>query len=66
VPVVTIQQSPRDAEQKQRLVAGITDAFVAAYGVRPDQVTVFIHEVDDDNWGKAGALASKSDPEDPS
>jgi 4-oxalocrotonate tautomerase len=59
VPVVTIQQSPRDPEQKQRLVAGITEAFVTAYGVRPEQVLVFINEVDDDNWGKAGKIASE-------
>jgi 4-oxalocrotonate tautomerase len=59
VPVVTIQQSPRDPEQKQRLVAGITEAFVLAYGVPPEQVLVFINEVDDDNWGKAGTIASK-------
>jgi len=30
VPIVTIQQSPRKVEVKRRLVAGITQAFVAA------------------------------------
>jgi hypothetical protein len=35
------------------LVAGITEAFVDAYGIAPESVQVFIHEVDHDNWAKA-------------
>jgi 4-oxalocrotonate tautomerase len=58
VPIVTVQQSPRDVEVKRRLVAGITEAFVDAYGIAPENVQVFIHEVDHDNWAKAGVLAS--------
>jgi 4-oxalocrotonate tautomerase len=57
VPIVTVEQSPRDVERKRRLVAGITDAFVEAYGVSPDHVQVFIHEVDHENWAKGGKLA---------
>jgi 4-oxalocrotonate tautomerase len=57
MPIVTIQQSPRDLEPKRRLVAGITQAFVDAYGVPAEAVQVFIHEVDDENWAKAGRLA---------
>jgi 4-oxalocrotonate tautomerase len=55
---VTVQQSPRNIELKRRLVAGITEAFVDAYGIAPESVQVFIHEVDHDNWAKAGILAS--------
>jgi 4-oxalocrotonate tautomerase len=58
VPIVTVQQSPRDLELKRRLVAGITKAFVDAYEVPPEHVQVFIHEVDDENWAKAGTLAA--------
>ena len=58
LPIVTVQQSPRDIELKRRLVAGITEAFVEAYGIAPENVRVFIHEVDHDNWAKAGILAS--------
>jgi 4-oxalocrotonate tautomerase len=58
VPIVTVQQSPRELEPKRRLVAGITQAFVDAYGVRPEHVQVFIHEVDHQNWAKAGTLAA--------
>ena len=58
MPIVTIQQSPRDAAQKRRLVAAVTEAFVEAYEVRPEQVQIFIHEVDHENWAKAGQLAA--------
>jgi len=57
VPIVTVQQSPRDVEPKRQLVAGITQAFVDAYGVEPDAVQVFIQEVGHENWAKGGSLA---------
>jgi 4-oxalocrotonate tautomerase len=57
VPIVTVQQSPRDRDTKRRLVAAITQAFVDAYAVSPEQVQVFIHEVDHENWAKGGKLA---------
>jgi 4-oxalocrotonate tautomerase len=57
MPIVTVQQSPRDLAQKRALVEGITQAFVDAYGVTPDAVQIFIHEVGHENWAKAGTLA---------
>jgi phenylpyruvate tautomerase PptA (4-oxalocrotonate tautomerase family) len=39
-------------------VAGITQAFVDAYEVRPEAVQIYIHEVDHENWAKAGKLAA--------
>ena len=57
VPIVTVQQSPRDVDQKRSLVAAITQAFVEAYAASPESVQVFIHEVDHENWAKAGKLA---------
>jgi 4-oxalocrotonate tautomerase len=56
MPIVTIQQSPRDIERTRQLVAGITQAFVDAYGVAPESVQVFIHDVDDEHWAKSGRL----------
>ena len=56
MPIVTIQQSPRELEPKRRLVASITQAFVDAYGVGPE-VQVFIHEVDHEHWAMGGRLA---------
>ena len=58
MPIVTIQQSPRELEPKRRLVAGITQAFVDAYGLPPEHIQVFIQEVDDANWAKGGQLAA--------
>jgi 4-oxalocrotonate tautomerase len=57
MPIVTIQQSPRDLAQKRRLVELITQAFVEAYGVVPEGVQVFIDEVEHENWAKGGKLA---------
>jgi 4-oxalocrotonate tautomerase len=61
MPIVTIQQSRRELEPKRRLVAGITQAFVDAYGVAPEAVQVFIHEVDHEHWAKGGRLAIDKD-----
>jgi 4-oxalocrotonate tautomerase len=58
VPIVTVQQSPRDLDAKRRLVAGITQAFVDAYGVPGEHVQVFIAEFDHEHWAKAGVLAA--------
>jgi 4-oxalocrotonate tautomerase len=62
VPIVTVQQSPRDLDAKRRLVAAITQAFVDAYGVRGDQVQVFIAEFDHQHWAKGGLLAVDAQP----
>ncbi|HET8756874.1 MAG TPA: tautomerase family protein [Solirubrobacteraceae bacterium] len=58
MPIVTVQQSPRALEPKRALVAAITQAFVDAYGSTPEQVQVFIIEVDHENWAKGGTLAA--------
>ena len=57
MPIVTVQQSPRELELKRRLVGRITEAFVEVYGLSPESVQIFIHEVDDENWAKGGRLA---------
>ena len=57
MPIVTVQQSPRDLDAKRRLVAGVTQAFVDAYGVAPEAVQVFLHDVDHEHWAKGGRLA---------
>jgi 4-oxalocrotonate tautomerase len=58
MPIVTVQQSPRDLDSSRRLVEGITQAFVDAYGVAPEAVQVFIHDVDHEHWAKGGVLAA--------
>ncbi|MDH6135388.1 4-oxalocrotonate tautomerase [Kitasatospora sp. MAA4] len=56
MPIVTVQQGPRDVELKRDLVARITDAFVDAYQIPAETVQVWIHEVPTDSWGAAGKL----------
>ena len=58
MPIVIVEQSPRELEPTRRLVAGITQAFVDAYGVAPEAVQVFIHDVDHEHWAKGGRLAA--------
>jgi 4-oxalocrotonate tautomerase len=56
MPIVTVQQGPRDIALKRELVAKITDAFVDAYQIPAETVQVWIHEVPTDSWGAAGKL----------
>lgn len=58
MPLVTIRiarrATPTTREQKQRLIAGITDVVQAVLDKRRESVTVIIDEVDPDNWGEGG------------
>ncbi len=56
MPIITIQQGPQPVERKRELVQRITEAMVEAYGLPPESVQVWIHEVPADSWGKAGQL----------
>ncbi|PYC87939.1 4-oxalocrotonate tautomerase [Streptomyces tateyamensis] len=58
MPIVTVQQGPRDVALKRELVARITDAFVDAYQIPAETVQVWIHEVPTDSWGAAGKLVA--------
>ena len=58
MPIVTVQQGPRDAELKRDLVKRVTDAFVEAYDIPAETVQVWIHEVPADSWGAAGKLTA--------
>ena len=49
---------PDDTEATGTIADVATQAFVDAYEVRPEAVQVFIHEVDHENWAKAGKLAA--------
>jgi phenylpyruvate tautomerase PptA (4-oxalocrotonate tautomerase family) len=61
LPTVMIYQSPRSAELRGRAMAAVTEALVAAYGLLPEQIHVYFHEVPDDRWGRGGVLASESE-----
>lgn len=59
MPTVMIYQSPRTHALRASAIAAVTDALVAAYGLRPEQIQVFFHEIPDDRWGRGGVLASE-------
>lgn len=62
MPVVTVEMfSGRTDEQKEKLIHGITKAF-EEIGVKPDSLTILIHEMPRSNWGIRGVQASKSSP----
>jgi 4-oxalocrotonate tautomerase len=50
-------------EQKQRLVAGITDVVVAVEGIPAVRAGTWIHinEVPDGGWGRAGSIETLRD-----
>jgi 4-oxalocrotonate tautomerase len=58
MPLITVRLARRDvpttAEQKARLIAGLTDVVVQVLDKRRDSVTVIIDEVDPDSWGEGG------------
>ncbi|AJT63553.1 4-oxalocrotonate tautomerase DmpI [Streptomyces chattanoogensis] len=56
MPTVTVLQAPRSVELKRELVKQITDAFVDAYKIPAETVTVWIQEAPADSWGSAGKL----------
>ena len=61
MPTVMIYQSPRSPELRAAAMTAATDVLVDAYGLRPEQIHVYFHELPDDRWGRGGVLASESD-----
>ena len=62
MPLVTIRiarrATPTSAEQRARLIAGVTDVVQSVLDKRRESVTVVIDEVDPDNWGEGGVPVS--------
>ena len=58
MPYVSIRITRDDvsAEQKARIVAGVTQTLQQVLGKRPEHTHVVIDEVDPENWGYAGLL----------
>jgi 4-oxalocrotonate tautomerase len=58
MPLVTIRVARRTiaitADQKARLISGVTDVVQAVLDKRRESVTVTIEELDPDNWGEGG------------
>lgn len=58
MPLVNIRLTRRDEpttrEQKDALIAGVTQLMQDVLAKRPESVVVIIDEVDPDNWGEGG------------
>lgn len=62
MPIVTIQQFPRDLAQKRELARRITEAFVEVYDLAPESVQVFFNEIDGEGWSKSGVMGCDRSP----
>ncbi len=59
MPVVVVEMwEGRTPEQKEKLIKGITRVF-EEIGVKPEHLSVIIHENPKTNWGIGGTQASK-------
>jgi 4-oxalocrotonate tautomerase family enzyme len=59
MPTVMIYQSPRPPERRAAAIKAVTEALAEAYGLQPEQIQVYFHEVPDESWGRGGVLASE-------
>ena len=61
LPLVTVEAlGGRTIEQKRGLVKDITEAVIKNFNVKPEAVTVVIHELSRENLAKAGKLFTDS------
>jgi 4-oxalocrotonate tautomerase len=61
LPVVQISMwAGRSDEQKKKIIEGVTNVLCDVLGIRPENVTVIIYEVEKKNWGKSGKPASEA------
>ncbi|MBN1682842.1 2-hydroxymuconate tautomerase family protein [Candidatus Bathyarchaeota archaeon] len=60
MPVVIVEMwAGRTDEQKETLIKAINKAF-GEIGVKPESLTVIIHDTPKTNWGIRGEQASKT------
>lgn len=59
MPVITLEISHLNRDQKSQLVREMTESVVKATGLPPETVTVFLKENESDNIGFAGRLLSE-------
>jgi 4-oxalocrotonate tautomerase len=51
---IKITREGATAEQKARVIRGVTDLLVEVLGKNPQTTVVLIEEIDTDNWGISG------------
>ena len=67
MPVVHIYMySGRTGEQKSELVKRISKDFQDVVSVKPESLNILFHDMEKENWGIGGALASEQAPVRPS
>jgi 4-oxalocrotonate tautomerase len=44
----------RTDEQRRQIIQGMTNVMIDVCGSNPERVTVLVHEMDADNWGRGG------------
>jgi 4-oxalocrotonate tautomerase len=61
MPVVRIELTPPglSAEQKMKLIKGVTDLLVSVLGKDPKLTHIIITEIDGSNWGFDGKSANE-------
>lgn len=67
MPVVHIYMySGRTREQKSELVKRISKDFQDVVSVKPESLNILFHDMEKENWGIGGALATDNVPVRPS
>ncbi len=62
MPVVIVETwEGKTNEQKAELIKSITKAF-EDIGVKPEELSIIIHDIPKSNWGTRGEQASKLHP----
>ncbi len=61
LPVVQISMwAGRSDEQKKKIIEGVTNVLCDVLGIKPENVTVIIYDVEKKNWGKSGKPSSET------
>jgi len=60
VPIIHVHiMGGRSVDQKRRMVAGVTEAVVRSFEVKPESVRILIHELIPENYSIAGITAGE-------
>jgi 4-oxalocrotonate tautomerase len=60
MPVVQIYMySGKSKKQKNELVKRISADFEEVTGIKPESLNILFHEIEKENWGSRGNLASE-------
>ncbi|MEW5913723.1 MAG: 4-oxalocrotonate tautomerase family protein [Thermodesulfobacteriota bacterium] len=61
MPFVNVKMAevPMTAEQKEKVIAGITEVLHRELGKKPESILVLLEEYPADSWGKNGTTLPK-------